>query len=384
MNGRQILEQREEKDLAPYAAKAGRSLGRKHPEPEHAYRTAFQRDRDRVIHSSAFRRLKYKTQVYFEGERDYFRTRITHTFEASQISRTIARVLGLNEDLCEVLALAHDLGHPPFGHTGEAALAECMKNHGGFEHNLQSLRIVEILENRYPDFPGLNLTWEARESIRKHSVKPKYPVEPEYKPEWSPLLECETVDLSDYIAYVAHDVDDAVKAGLLTLEQLEQIELWRSAQKEVLKKHPKLRGELMVRQVVRWLIERMVTDLLEHTDQAIARAGIKTLDDVRQPRDPIAGFSPELKVRVDELYRFLYKNVYQHWQVERMHEKAKRFVRDLFTAYTTHPKMLPPQFQESARANGVERAVCDYIAGMTDRYAQDEHKKLFSPFEPLL
>lgn len=384
MNGRPSLEEREERDLAPYAAKAGRSLGRKHPEPEHPYRTAFQRDRDRVIHSSAFRRLKYKTQVYLEGERDYFRTRITHTLETSQIARTIARVLGLNEDLCEVLALAHDLGHPPFGHSGEDALAECMKNHGGFEHNLQSLRIVEILENRYPDFPGLNLTWETRESIRKHSVKPRYPVEPEYKPEWSPLLECEVVDLADYIAYVAHDVDDAIKAGLLTLEQMEQIELWRLAQKDVLKKYPKLRGELMVRQIVRWLIERMVTDLLESTEKAIVRAGIRTLDDVRRPRDPVVGFSPELKVRVDELYRFLYGNVYQHWQVERMHEKAKRFVRDLFEAYTKHPKMLPPQFQESARANGVERAVCDYIAGMTDRYAQEEHKKLFSPFEPLL
>lgn len=376
------LEEREERTLAPYAARSGRSLGRRHPEPPHPYRTEFQRDRDRVIHSSAFRRLKYKTQVYIEHEGDYFRTRLTHSMEACQIGRTIARALNLNEDLVETLALVHDLGHPPFGHAGETALAECMKGRGGFEHNLHGLRIVDLLEQRYPEFPGLNLTWEVRESIVKHTIKPSMPLE--FRPDWGPLLECQVVDLSDTIAYVSHDVDDAVKAGLVSTEQLRESSLWNEAIGAVLERHADVRGELLSRQAVKRLIERLVTDLIEYSASRLEALGIRTLDDVRAARERLIDFSAEVREKVHELYRFLTTHVYRHYRVIRMAEKGKRFLRDLFEAYVARPEQLPPQFQRWARTEGIERAVCDYLAGMTDRYAQEEVRRLFSPFEPLL
>jgi dGTPase len=376
------LEEREERTLAPYAARSGRSLGRRHPEGSHPYRTEFQRDRDRVVHSSAFRRLKYKTQVYIEHEGDYFRTRLTHSMEACQIGRTIARALNLNEDLVETLALVHDLGHPPFGHAGEAALAACMEGRGGFEHNLHGLRIVDLLEQRYPDFPGLNLTWEVRESIVKHTIKPSMPAE--FKPEWGPLLECQVVDLSDTIAYVSHDVDDAVKAGLISTEQLRESSLWSQAIESVLERHPDLRGELLSRQAVKRLIERLATDLIESSSARREDLGIRTLEDVRGAKERAIDFSPAVRAQVHELYRFLTANVYRHYRVIRMAEKGKRFLRDLFEAYSARPEQLPPQFQRWAKHEGVERAVCDYLAGMTDRYAQEEVRRLFSPFEPLL
>ena len=376
------LEEREERSLAPYAAKSGRSLGRRFPEPPHAYRTEFQRDRDRVIHSSAFRRLRYKTQVFIEHEGDYFRTRLTHSMEACQIGRTIARALNLNEDLAETLALVHDLGHPPFGHAGEDALAECMKGHGGFEHNLHGLRIADLLEQRYPDFPGLNLTWEVRESIVKHTVKPSMPSE--FRREWSPLLECQVVDLSDTIAYVSHDVDDAVKAGLLSTEQLRENAIWSEAIESVLGRHPDLRGELLSRQAVKLLIERLATDLIEHSSSRLETLKIRSLEDVRAARERAVDFSPSMREKVNQLYRFLTSNVYRHYRVTRMAEKGKRFLRDLFETYTRRPEQLPPQFQRWAEHEGVERSVCDYLAGMTDRYAQEEVRRLFYPFEPLL
>ena len=376
---RQELETREEQTLAPFAAKSGRSVGRKDPESEHEFRTAFQRDRDRVIHCAAFRRLQYKTQVFVNHEGDYYRTRLTHSTEAAQISRTIARAMGLNEDLCEVVALGHDLGHTPFGHSGQDALDECMKAHGGFEHNLQSLRVVEILEHRYPGFTGLNLTYETRESIRKHGWPGRKAVEDAYHPEWAPLLEAQVVDIADSIAYDAHDIDDSVKAGLLTEAQLSTLEVWRKATEG-----SKLEGEMRVRAAVRQIINLEVTDLVETTLANVARLKLDSLDAVRAAKEAAVRFSPEMDRQKKQLQHFLNQNVYRHNRVLIMSEKAKRFVADLFKAYTANPAMLPPRFQDWAKETGVPRAVADYIAGMTDRYCQDEYRKLFNPFENIL
>ncbi len=376
---REEFERREEETLAPFAARSGRSLGRRHPEGEHPFRTAFQRDRDRVIHSAAFRRLAYKTQVFVNHEGDYYRTRLTHSTEAAQISRTIARAMGLNEDLCEVVALGHDLGHTPFGHSGQDALDKCMKGDGGFEHNRQSLRVVEHLERRYPSFPGLNLTFEARESIRKHGWPPRRPVEPEYRPEWSPLLEAQLVDIADSIAYDAHDIDDSVKAGLLPEEALEACELWREATRG-----SSLEGEMRVRAGVRQLINLEVTDLVETALANVRRLGIDSLEAVRGAKEPAVGFSPAMERRKKELQHFLHERVYRHHRVLIMAEKARRFIAELFRAYTANPAQLPPRFQEWAKEVGTPRAVADYIAGMTDRYCQDEYRKLFHPFENIL
>ena len=373
------LERREEQTLAPFAAKSGRSLGRKHAEDEHPYRTAFQRDRDRVIHSAAFRRLAYKTQVFVNHEGDYYRTRLTHSTEAAQISRTIARAIGLNEDLCEVVALGHDLGHTPFGHSGQDALDECMKAHGGFEHNRQSLRVVELLEQRYPGFSGLNLTFEARESIRKHGWTPRGAVEAEYHPEWSPLLEAQLVDIADSIAYDAHDIDDSAKAGLIAEEQLASLEIWRRATAG-----STLAGEMRVRAGVRQLINLEVTDLCETALANAKRLSLDSLEAVRAAKEPAVRFSSEMDRHKKALQHFLNQNVYRHHRVLIMSQKAARFVTELFRAYTGNPETLPPRFQEWAKDVGVSRSVSDYIAGMTDRYCQDEYRKLFHPFENVL
>jgi dGTPase len=378
---REQLESREETTLAACAAKAGRSRGRRHAEPEHAYRTAFQRDRDRVVHSTAFRRLQYKTQVFVNHEGDYYRTRLTHSMETAQIARSVARALALNEDLCEVLALAHDLGHTPFGHSGQDALHECMKAHGGFEHNLQSLRVVEVLETRYPAFAGLNLTWETRESMRKHTVHPQFPVEGEYEPSWQTLLENQVVDIADSVAYDAHDLDDGLKAGLIDDVQLAGVELWREA---MVHASPEATGEQKHKQAVRWIIDTEVTDLVTTTERAIARLRLASLDDVRRCRERAAGFSPDMEKRKRQLQRFLFDNMYRHHRVVVMSEKAKRFVRELFEAYCSNVDQLPPRFRDWSREVGPHRAVADYIAGMTDRYAQDEYRRLFHPFEHVL
>jgi len=376
---RQELEQREEQTLAPFAAKSGRSVGRKDPETEHEFRTAFQRDRDRVIHCAAFRRLQYKTQVFVNHEGDYYRTRLTHSTEAAQISRTIARAMGLNEDLCEVVALGHDLGHTPFGHSGQDALDECMKAHGGFEHNLQSLRVVEILEHRYPGFTGLNLTYETRESIRKHGWPGRKEVEPGYHPEWAPLLEAQVVDIADSIAYDAHDIDDSVKAGLLSEEQLSTLDVWRKATEG-----SNLEGEMRIRAAVRQIINLEVTDLVETTLANVKRLKLDSLEAVRAAKEAAVRFSPEMDRHKKALQYFLNQNVYRHYRVLIMSEKARRFIADLFKAYSANPAMLPPRFQDWAKQTGVPRAVADYIAGMTDRYCQDEYRKLFYPFENIL
>jgi dGTPase len=376
---RQDLERREEETLAPFAAKSGRSLGRKHPEEEHAFRTAFQRDRDRVIHSAAFRRLAYKTQVFVNHEGDYYRTRLTHSTEAAQVSRSIARAVGLNEDLCEVVALGHDLGHTPFGHSGQDALDECMKDHGGFEHNRQSLRAVELLEQRYPAFPGLNLTLETRESIRKHGWPPRGKVEEEYRPAWAPLLEAQLVDIADSIAYDAHDIDDSTKAGLIDEGQLASLEIWRRATAG-----SALSGEMRVRAGVRQLINMEVSDLSESILANAKKLGLGSLEAVRAAKEPAVRFSPQMERQKKELQHFLNQNVYRHHRVLIMSQKAARFITELFRAYAASPAMLPPRFQAWAKEVGAARAVSDYIAGMTDRYCQDEYRKLFHPFENVL
>ena len=376
---RQELEGREEGTLAPFAAKSGRSLGRKHPEEEHALRAAFQRDRDRVIHSAAFRRLAYKTQVFVNHEGDYYRTRLTHSTEAAQIARSIARAVGLNEDLCEVVALGHDLGHTPFGHSGQDALDECMKEHDGFEHNRQSLRAVELLEQRYPAFPGLNLTFETRESIRKHGWPPRGKVEDEYRPGWAPLLEAQLVDVADSIAYDAHDIDDSTKAGLIDESQLSALEIWRRATAG-----SALLGEMRVRAGVRQLINMEVSDLSETTLANAKRLELGSLDAVRAAKEPAVRFSPGMDRQKKELQLFLNQNVYRHHRVLIMSQKAARFITELFRAYTGNPATLPPRFQAWAKEVGGPRAVSDYIAGMTDRYCQDEYRKLFHPFENVL
>ncbi len=376
---REELERRVEETLAPFAARSGRSLGRSHPEPEHPYRTAFQRDRDRVIHCAAFRRLQYKTQVFVNHEGDYYRTRLTHSTEAAQVSRTIARAIGLNEDLCEVLALGHDLGHTPFGHSGQDALDACMKEHGGFEHNLQSLRVVELLERRYPGFPGLNLTFETRESIRKHGWPDRPAVEPGYRPGWAPLLEAQAVDIADSIAYDAHDIDDSAKAGLLEEGRLEDLELWRRAVEG-----SRLEGEMRLRAGTRQLINLEVSDLVETTLANARRLGLDSLEAVRAAKEPAVRFSPGMERGKKELQAFLHRHVYRHHRVIVMQEKAARFVKELFGAYIANPAQLPPRFQSWAREAGTARAVADYIAGMTDRYCQDEYRKMFHPFENIL
>jgi len=376
---RQELENREEQTLAPFAAKSGRSAGRKDPEPEHEFRTAYQRDRDRVIHCAAFRRLQYKTQVFVNHEGDYYRTRLTHSTEAAQISRTVARAMGLNEDLCEVVALGHDLGHTPFGHSGEKAMDELMRGHGGFEHNRQTLRILEVLERRYPGFPGLNLTWEVREGIAKHNPRGDATAPPEYAPGEAPTLEAQLGDFVDEIAYNNHDIDDGLSSGLITVAQLRAVELFREAHDTLATAGADER--ILRHQVVRQIIDRCVQDLMESTLGALEAAGVSSVEAVRGAGRRLVGYSPAMAARVRELKDFLFHNMYRHYRVVRMGNKAGRILRDLFQAYVEEPQQLPPHFHERVEEGGLHRAVCDYIAGMTDRFALDEHRKLFDPLE---
>ena len=380
---REQFEERERRELAPYAMKSAETRGREHPEPEHAYRTAYQRDRDRIVHSTAFRRLEYKTQVFVNHEGDYYRTRLTHTMEVAQLARAVARALELNEDLVETVALAHDLGHTPFGHSGEDALAELMEAHGGFEHNSQGLRIVEVLEERYPEFPGLNLSYEVRESIIKHRTRYDSADASRYCPEEGPLLEALVVDACDTIAYNNHDIDDGVKFGLLTPEQLMEVRLFREAWERAQERYPTSDRQLIMRTTVRVLIDDTVTDLIRTSREVIAAESVDSVAAVRACRKPAVSFSAELQGKTEELSDFLFRNLYRHYRVARMAEKAKRFVKEMWTEYVRYPVQLAPQFQRLAERDGLERAVCDFIAGMTDRYAQDEYKRLFHPFEQI-
>ena len=381
MPEREHLEEREAKDLAPYACLSRCTRGRVHPEAEHPYRTVYQRDRDRIIHCTAFRRLEYKTQVFVNHEGDHYRTRLTHTIEVAQIARTLARALDVNEDLTEAIAYAHDLGHTPFGHSGEDALRKLMAAHGGFEHNLHGLRVVDVLERRYPDFDGLNLTYEVREGIAKHKTSYDSPATSDFDANEYPVLEAQIVQVADAIAYDTHDLDDGLMAGIVLEDDLRQLELWMAAGAAVDRAWPALDHKLRGGQIIRWLINHVVTEVVRHAEAQIQRLGIRSVGDVRACAEPVVDFSPGLRAAKAQLESFLFQNVYRHYRVSRMATKAKRFVEQLFAAYVDNPQQLPPEHQGMAEQRGVHQTVCDYIAGMTDRFAQDEYLKLFHPFE---
>jgi len=366
--------------LAPYAMQEELSRGRKHAENEHPYRNIYQRDRDRIIHCAAFRKLEFKTQVFVFHEGDYYRTRLTHTIEVAQIARTIAKALSLNEGLAETIALAHDLGHTPFGHAGEDILNNLMREHGGFNHNIQTLRIVELLEERYPDFPGLNLTWEVREGIAKHTTNFDTSVRiQEYEPDKKSSLEAQIVDLADEIAYNNHDLDDGLTSGLLGENNLEEVSLWNETVKEF--KIEKLNQKLKHYSIIRNLINIFVTDLIDESNKRIKKFKIKSLVDVKKSREKIIAFSDEMTRKRKQLSNFLEQNLYKHHRVIRMADKAKRFIEDLFRVYSDNPQTLPKELHEKLKKGNKFTVICDYIAGMTDRSALDEHKKLFDPYE---
>lgn len=378
--------------FAPYAATDCTSRGRAYPEPAPGLRSEFQRDRDRIIHSAAFRRLEYKTQVFVNHEGDLFRTRLTHSIEVAQIARSIARALKLNEDLTEAIALAHDLGHTPFGHAGQDALNECMKEHGGFEHNLQSLRVVEELEERYAEFPGLNLTFEAREGILKHcsvaNARALGILGERFLNKTQPSLEAQLTNLADEIAYNSHDVDDGLRSGLIHIEQLSEITLFRQQHEDVLQHYPGLPQRRTVHEIVRRLINAQVTDLIQTTQHKLRQAAPDSLAAVRTQREPLVGFSEDMRDLNLELKRFLRQNLYRHYRVHRMSAKAGRVIRDLFQAFFDDHRLLPAetqdrvlQLQEQMDVDGRARAVADYIAGMTDRYAIREHQRIYNPSE---
>ncbi|MBC7945300.1 MAG: deoxyguanosinetriphosphate triphosphohydrolase [Burkholderiales bacterium] len=367
-------------DLAPYAACDENSRGRRHPEPAPFARSEFQRDRDRIIHSTAFRRLEYKTQVFVNHEGDLFRTRLTHSLEVAQIARSIARSLRLNEDLVEAISLAHDLGHTPFGHAGQDALDACMKGSGGFEHNLQSLRVVDLLEQRYASFDGLNLCFETRDGILKHcsreNAKALGEVGKRFLCRQQPSLEAQLANLADEIAYNNHDVDDGLRSGLITLEALAEIDIFARHLAEVKTLFPTVGGRRLVHETVRRMINTLVIDLSRQSAENIRGAGPKSIDDVRKAA-PLVAFSSEIEREQRDLKRFLHKHLYQHYLVARMSNKARRIISELFDVFAEQPKLLPPQFQEQA-VKDTPRAVADYIAGMTDRYAIREHRRLFA------
>jgi dGTPase len=370
--------------LAPYAAHSNQTQGRAHDEPFKDSRLAFERDRDRIIHCAAFRRLEYKTQVFVNHEGDYYRTRLTHSLEVAQIARGIARALNLNQDLVEALALAHDLGHTPFGHTGEEVLNRLMQGHGGFEHNRQSLRIVDLLEERYPEFDGLNLCWETREGIIKHSsdfdrAAPESLAE--FRPEQRATLEAQIIDLADEIAYNNHDIDDGLKAGYIKLNDLSQVELWQSTFSRIGEKYPLIDEKRQVHQTISYLIGDLIQDLVTTTSANISVADTGSLEDVRQQPRNLAAFSEGMCQLNRELKKFLFHNLYRHHKVELMRVKAERFLNSLFENYLKNPTLLPREHQARFDEQGRERVICDYIASMTDRYAQDEYKRLYEPFE---
>lgn len=374
----------ERPDLAPYAAKSHLSRGRRHREDFKDQRPAFERDRDRIIHSSAFRRLEYKTQVFVNHEGDYYRTRLTHSLEVAQIARGIARGLHLNEDLAESLALAHDLGHTPFGHSGEKVLNELMRNRGGFEHNLQSLRVVEFLEDRYPRFRGLNLTWETREGIIKHTSPCDHPPDAalrDYEPHWAPTLEAQIINLADEIAYNNHDIDDAVEADFISLDDLRAVSLCDRSIQTVERKFPSLPDKQKKYQTISTLIGYLMKDVVSFAEKNIKEKGIETLNDVRSMSTNLISYSPAVEEESKKLKAFLQKYVYRHYKVERMRVKAERYITLLFETYRDNPTLLPPRYRERVAEDEKERVICDYIAGMTDRYALDEYKKLFEPYE---
>ncbi|KAA3643112.1 MAG: deoxyguanosinetriphosphate triphosphohydrolase [Chloroflexi bacterium] len=375
---REKLEGIEDKSLAPYGMRSKDTKGREFPDREPDYRTSFQRDRDRILHTTAFRRLEYKTQVFVNFEGDYFRTRLTHTLEVAQIGRTIARGLGANEDLVEAICLAHDLGHACFGHSGEVVLNSLLKDHGGFDHNKQSLRIVTKLEKRYEDFEGLNLTWEVREGIVKHETEYDVSDASDYDPNLRGNLEAQIANVADELAYTAHDLDDGLRSGMVTPEMLEGIALWRIGIESVGWKGTNL-SDLDRHRIVRRLIGMEVADVIEATDQRIQASGAKTPEDLQRLDHNVIGHSEDMQRWNREQKDFLYKNLYRHWRVVRMAKKAERIITALYESYYDEPDILPDHVREASEPRGIERTIADYIAGMTDRFAIDEHQRLFNP-----
>lgn len=379
---RKDIEKRESELLALYAMHSKDTKGRKYPEAEPKYRSVYQRDRDRIIHSTAFRRLEYKTQVFVNHEGDYYRTRLTHTMEVGQIARSIARTMSLNEDLVEAIALSHDIGHPPFGHAGEESLRTLMKDNGGFDHNLQGLRVVEELEQRYPDFPGLNLTWETREGINKHTTMfDRAERLKEFEPGSSPTMETQVVDVADEIAYDNHDIDDGLTSGLIEEKDLFELKLWKDAARFVKKGRKELPDKVRKHQIIRRLIDSQIEDLLRASEKNIKASFIRNVDDVRKHKKRLVAFSEGMQKKRKELRIFLMGNLYKNFRVIRMSDKARRFITGLFKVYLEKPEQLPPSDQKKIGKIGRYGVICDYIAGMTDRYALDEYKKLFDPYE---
>ncbi len=376
---RKKLEEIEEKNLAGYACFSSKSKGRRYPDEEPDYRTVFQRDRDRILHTTAFRRLEYKTQVFINTEGDYYRTRLTHSLEVAQIGRTIARALGANEDLVEAICLAHDIGHPPFGHSGEAALAKLMEEYGGFDHNKQSLRIVTQLEQRFPDFPGLNLSWEVLEGMVKHESEYDTADARDYDPHLRGHLEAQITNLADELAYTAHDLDDGLRSGMITPLQLENLFLWNTLVESISWDISVPLNDMIRHRLIRTLIGIEVTDLVRATDERLEEHHVKTREDVQKLDHNVVEFSELLHERNRELKDFLYRYLYRHWRVLRMQTKAERFLIDLFEAYRSEPRILPETARETIDKIGPERTICDYLAGMTDRFALDEHARLFDP-----
>jgi dGTPase len=413
-NGWQTREQIEAHErglLAPFAEQSSESRGRKYPEPRHTYRTEFQRDRARIIHSRAFRRLEYKTQVFLNGTGDHLRTRLTHTIEVASISRTIARALALNEDLAEAIALAHDLGHPPFGHSGEEVLSECMQKHGGFEHNRQSLRVVELLENVYPDFAGLNLTFEVREGLQKHQAFYEMPetasprlrdrtgnltsdgerlarqerdsaggrvggTEPALDKYRCPSLEAQITNLADEITYYSHDLDDAVDFEILSPAQVQENLVWQHSQRSVMARYPNAREPQLHKLIIRDIIDAQVQDVIAASSKAIVAAGVQTPDEVRTQPAPLIRYSDDLRDANRALRKFLYANVYYHPRVTEVNKRACEMLRAVFGSYLDDPGRLGETAANRIESEGLHRTVCDYIAGMTDRYLIEEHSRL--------
>jgi len=375
IHSRKEREKLEEQHLAPFAAHSAQSRGRLHPETRHDYREDFQRDRDRILYSKAFRRLEYKTQVFVIGTADHYRTRLTHTMEMAAVGRTLARALRVNEDLTEAIALGHDIGHSPFGHCGERELDDLMKNDGGFDHNLQSLRAVEIIEHPYPDFAGLNLTWEVRAGLRKHLAKvpgaslDDHPLGPHQ------YMEAQIADVADDIAYHAHDVDDAREAGLVSDERLDQLELWRKAGERAKNKFPNLPEERRADTTVRAILDMQVEDVPQTSQALLAKHNPSSLTDVMQCPERLVTFSPEMRALLEPFRAFLFREVYFHPSVADANDAAVAMMRRLFLYYIDHPESLGRKARKRIEPEGLWRTVCDYIAGMTDRYAMEEYER---------
>jgi dGTPase len=371
----------EDRLLAPYAMKSYQTRGRIYEEEEHPYRSIYQRDRDRIIHSAAFRKLEYKTQVFVIHEGDSYRTRLTHTIEVAQIARTIASALKLNVDLAEAIALAHDLGHTPFGHAGEEILNELMRYEGGFNHNLQGLRVVDFLEEKYPNFPGLNLSWEVREGIVKHSSSFDQSVKlKEFNPQELPTMEAQVVDMADEIAYDNHDLDDGLTSGMLSEEDLLKIPLWKRISEDINKKYKSIDDNKKRYLIIRSLINIQVTDLIRQTESQLKKLKPSSWEDIKKLNNRIVNFSREMLAERKPMRKLLLEKLYRHYRVVRMSTKAKRFIKELFDTYVKNPKQLPAEVQKRIKQDGLRRSVCNYIAGMTDRSTLDEYEKLFDPY----